>query len=169
MKKTKKTFVFVVDTDSYSGNFEREMCALLTGAEYEFYHDWDKRVAEQTRNAYQEHYFFIVNHMLYEPDPESNARHPRPCFLIPTPGWWNDGNGKQTKGTPPEGSYPAYQSVGLKFDARPPLALIKHFKSQAMTFNSVYKDAYLDHKDIKIIGFRLLEETTTVKTVSKKI
>lgn len=29
--RTLPPFVFVIDTDSYSGNFEREMCAYITG------------------------------------------------------------------------------------------------------------------------------------------
>ena len=30
MGKTKMKYLFVIDTDSYAGNFEREMCAYLT-------------------------------------------------------------------------------------------------------------------------------------------
>jgi len=26
-----KDYIFVIDTDSYAGNFERDMCAFLTG------------------------------------------------------------------------------------------------------------------------------------------
>jgi len=178
MKTTKKTFTFVVDTENYAGNFIREMCALIVGARHEFYHDWSKKVAEETRKVYSQPYSsinssipfeFIEEHLLCEADPVSASTNRVPCYLISTTGWWNGGYGKIQRGKPPKGTFPAYQSVGFKFDARPPEYLLVCFKKRARCFNAAYRGFNPSHEDIEITGFRLLEETTTTKVVTKTI
>lgn len=83
-------YLFVVDTDSYSGNFEREMTEYVVDA---------------------------LQSMIEEDDiiPEEVV-----SCIYPTPGFYNDGNGEHFPGDASEpGRYPAYQSVGIWLERVP--------------------------------------------------
>lgn len=75
--------LFVIDTDQYSGNFERNMCAFLTGIV------GDCGVGSEKANNYPE-----VEGVLQQPNEHGTMR---PCAIYETPGYYNNGLGFQFK------------------------------------------------------------------------
>lgn len=81
--------MFVIDTEQYSGNFEREMCAFITGRTggcevgYE-----EASLASQDLN--EEAVAWFEDHLESHSDDNGTSR---PCSIWPTPGWLNDGMG----------------------------------------------------------------------------
>lgn len=87
-----KRWIFVIDTEQYAGNFEREMCAYITGVTGEC------GVGEDFANLYlketgEEESRFIE---LLEQVSDDHGCH-RPCVIYPTPGWFNHGHGEHFK------------------------------------------------------------------------
>jgi hypothetical protein len=80
-------WIFVIDTEDYSGNFERELCAYITGRTGEcgvgddMAEFFDSEVGEPFEN--------VVD----EPDEDGGCL--RPTAIWPTPGWFNNGFGGQ--------------------------------------------------------------------------
>lgn len=125
--------IFIVDTGQYSGNFEREMVAYMTGAtgECEVGSDlaelanaeWRKaqRLLEDERDASgtdgpqeeddeeEDGIFGLPIPLQFRGDGCA-----RPATIWPTEGWVNDGNGKFSKSDGP--GWPAYMSVAVAFD-----------------------------------------------------
>ena len=99
-----KEYLLIVDTKDYSGNFERELCAWVTGRVGEC------GVGQQLAGLAvdpkgpmpmsKELWEFCEGHV--EDRPDSHGCH-RPCAISPTPGWFNDGLGAHHReGTDPE-------------------------------------------------------------------
>ena len=83
---TTEKYTFVIDTNQYSGNFERELCAFVSG------HVGDCGVGSEAAEQYlaqtkREPLPFIEQHR----DDDDNCL--RPCAIYLTPGWFNDGMG----------------------------------------------------------------------------
>jgi len=79
-------WIFVIDTDSYAGNFERDMCAYVTGVigECEVGDDFAELYRKETKEVesrFQE---------LLEQRSDDHG-HYRPCSLWETKGWLFDG------------------------------------------------------------------------------
>lgn len=77
-------YVFIIDTDSYSGNFERDMCAYITG-----------RVGECTVGDDMADAFIADGHKPFAnviDKPDSGGCW-RPCAIWPTLGYYNHGQG----------------------------------------------------------------------------
>jgi hypothetical protein len=74
---------FVVDTDKYSGNFEREMCAYMTG------HIGECEVGDKEAKKYLEKYSLIEG-IISKPD-DHGCR--RPVVIYETSNMWNNGFG----------------------------------------------------------------------------
>ena len=116
-------FLFVIDTEQYAGNFERELCAWCTGqigmcevgseeaADFKAEHPAEyaefSRVVEQFSRDEDDHTL-------------------RPACLVATPGWLNNGLGYNYRDDPSE--YPkaleAYIQSALAYD-KPQLAMIE--------------------------------------------
>ena len=79
-------FVFVVDTDQYAGNFERELCAFVTGHIGEC--GVGAEEAEEFRKDHLENPFEKA--ILHYPDEHGCSR---PVSIWSTPGRFNDGMG----------------------------------------------------------------------------
>ena len=166
--------IFVIDTDSYAGNFEREMCAYVTGqigecgvgdGQAEDFNAWlkSKGIAE---NPFED----ILGQVA-----DDNGCH-RPCAIWETPGRWNNGSGshyndaefsedKSWMGL----KHPAYESVAIFFNERPSDDLIAMMKERAAVFAANHLPYGGKTAPIAIRGFRLLEKktvTTVVETVS---
>jgi hypothetical protein len=100
-------FLFVVDTDSYAGNFERELCAFMTGQYGEC--EVGIETAEEALSAMPpklaEEFEMEVQHV---PDDHGCSR---PATIYPTPGWFNNGLGGEfpDDGTHEEEALTAYQ------------------------------------------------------------
>lgn len=81
-------YTFIIDTDSYSGNFERELCAYITGQVGEC------GVGEEYSKIFQEQFpaeYKIFKNLVYHKLKEDECR--RPCDIEPTPGRFNHGMG----------------------------------------------------------------------------
>lgn len=81
---------FVIDTDRYAGNFEREMCAFITGV------FGDCGVGERVSNnvCKDKDVKKIECYVGTEVDEHGCWR---PCKIYPTPGWANNGLGYEYK------------------------------------------------------------------------
>lgn len=125
---------FVIDTDQYAGNFEREMCAFVTGQIGEcgkgskqavlFHCDHPLRIDE------------FENLVVQFPDGHGNHR---PTAIWPTPGTMNE-----------SGSGAAYQSVAIFLDSEPSDEIITFMKKRALQFCAEY------NCPLSITGYRLL-------------
>jgi len=136
----KSEFIFVIDTEDYAGNFERELCAYCTGCV------GDCGVGEDSAKVFEEEtnikdswaYFDIFS----KPDDEGGCC--RPTSIYSTTGSSEN------------------NSVAIYFFTRPTKEQIELIKSRAEKYNEYVKT--LEYRDpIKIIGFRLIEEITTQK------
>lgn len=143
----------VIDTDSYSGNFERQMCAYITGRIGEC--DVGEKEARIAKSEIDSDILGWFNlNILSEPDDNGCYR---PVKIYPTPGFYNDGRGKHYKISEkkPEGrTFPAYQSIAIGVNQKMDDQVLKVMKSRAQDF--------ADNNDIKIIGFRWVVETVVV-------
>ena len=82
-------YYFIVDTDTYAGNFEREMCAHITGQVGEC--DVGQDIAKKAKdNIPLDKLDLFEEHIMQEPD--EHGCH-RPCKIYPTPGYHNHGLG----------------------------------------------------------------------------
>ena len=81
-------YLFVIDTDKYAGNFEREICAYITGQIGEC--EVGKENAKLARQEIPD----VVARLdeLIDSVPDENGCH-RPVSIFPTPGWFNNGMG----------------------------------------------------------------------------
>ncbi len=148
-------YVFIIDTDSYSGNFERAMCGYLTGIQNESTSRTDKYVDLFMQEMNVEEPYEYNEHILFMSGDFGES----PVEIFSTPGFFNDGHGGHYKdGTEYSGNkYPAYQSVGIFMDRKPTDEEIKILKERANKFQLL--NDY--HETIKVLGFRLIQRITT--------
>jgi hypothetical protein len=172
--------LFVVDTDTYAGNFEREMCAYITGqvGECEVGEEIAKAarmmLIEQDKEALE----FFDEYVLPVADEHGCSR---PVTIFTTPGRWNDGmGGEYPDGVEPTdpavierynkavererrgpalskpGKYSAYDSVAIFLLKEPPEAIRTLMMRRAQAFLDA-KIGRFPPKDVHITGFRLLK------------
>lgn len=174
-------YIFVIDTDQYSGNFEREMCACLTG------HIGVCEVGIEESVKFREE----VGEDMYEsmdawieqrPDDHGTLR---PCYLYPTPGYFNNGLGGEFKDGQEEEAlkhyrdyckkentkryldqidepltkHPAYLSVAIYFYKKPSQEVIDMMKQRIEVFLKGKDRIHKEPRTMKISGFRLIKET----------
>ena len=178
-------YVFVVDTNKYSGNFEREMCAFMTGNVGEC--GRGSETVEEYRKEVGEPLDFLVTVW------DNGCS--RPCTIWETPEMFNNGLGGEfrigeeakaqrhyqkeclktsrqkvhpndqeahtdrweKKSGEPCGKFPAYLSVGIYMARRPTTEEVEFLKKRA--------DEYGKANKIKVTGFRLFG----VETVTKEL
>lgn len=80
-----KSYIFCVDTNKYAGNFERQMCAYMTG----LYGDCG--VGKEHAQMYEEDCLVPLDGLITS-KPDEHGTY-RPCSIFPTPGWFNTGLG----------------------------------------------------------------------------
>ena len=132
-------YTVVIDTDSYAGNFEREMVAYITG-------HWDEYVGEDQAKVFQKEI------------PKENDWYPFDDVCIDVIGE-HDGYGtRNVAGIDNTGPNGLYNSVSFFFEKRPDLELISLIKERAYKFT---KEGSIHGRPqtMKIIGFRLLKKT----------
>lgn len=183
------TYIFVVDTDAYAGNFEREMTAFVTGVigdcgrGQEEADLFAKAVSEEVQDSFQ-------NLMAQVPDDHGCCR---PTSIYETPGFLNDGLGghyregeadspeviaryrKEMKKQLPDrkaekakpGNYPAYQSVAMFMNDRPDekqvaflISRVEAFCSQVNSKKTGVRRPGLYCGPVHVLGYRLLQERT---------
>lgn len=157
--------MFIVDTEQYAGNFERELTAWITGAVgecevgREFANIAEKELPLDTRKWFEMN---VTN------CPDDRGCY-RPTSLWETPGWYNNGSGKEFKvepgENPPKKGYPAYLSVAIFLDEEPPPEIVEVMKERARSFNQRPGRREWD-RDITVTGFRLIEQKVTKTTRS---
>ena len=135
-------WVFLIDTDSYAGNFERELCAYLTG------HVGDCEVGKKDARLFvedigdPEEYFPNIKKM-----PDDNGCY-RPASI-----WETDGKFQKIEHQGKTLNNILYNSVAVFFNEKPTAYQILLMKDRAG------KEFQVKHgrKPVKIKGFRLLE------------
>lgn len=88
-----KSKILVIDTEQYAGNFEREMCAYITGRFGECGVGDD--ISEEY-SSYIKHSSWWTDHVVLESDDGCY----RPVSIYPTIGWFNNGLGGHYKDIP---------------------------------------------------------------------
>lgn len=132
----KKGFVFAIDTNEYSGNFEREMCAYLTGCVGEC------EVGEE----YVDKTITPIFSKVIKQCPDDHGCY-RPCDAI-------------------ENESGVCHSVGIFFSVKPTDEQIEVMKKRSFEFNQemINKSSYNSGSKIEILGFRLLEIISNIKS-----
>ena len=168
-------YIFVIDTNLYSGNFEREMCAYLTGRVGEC------GVGEKEQRLFEKEVPEYSYSEEYIEDRQDEHGVYRPVSIWPTPGFWNDGLGdhypdsmwgdpktletykekikrdelQHLNLTVPE-RYPAYQSVAIFLLEKPPKELLTLWRKRIKEY---VKNDISDER-LKILKIRLIKEET---------
>lgn len=142
-------YICRIDTNEYSGNFEREMGAFLTGIVDEYGGDLEAATAQKELSA-EDFAWFEENISLVQ---DEEHGYYRPAVIAPTPGWSNDGHGKHFHNE--EYPYPAYQSVQIRFQIEPPAHIKTILCERAQTF------AAKAAMKVSNVEFARVETTTT--------
>lgn len=162
---TSDRFIFIVDTQQFSGNFERQMCAHLTNqvgeceVGKEYITDLEDLADEYPTHDIPRILAWIEDNILQVSEHDNGCL--RPCVIWPTEGRSNNGMGKHYNVKPSTPyKHPAYESVGIFFGAHPPQDVINYMIERSKTF-----DLYgiCKREDITITGFRLIGEVTEVR------
>ena len=146
-------WIFVIDCDKYSGNYEREMCAFITGQTGECEVGDNEQVEfedDVTDGLIPDSIVKEIEEKIMQVSDDHGTF--RPCTIYETPGRGNDGMGVHFDVDPETDSkpvYPAYESVAIFFNEKPSPDLIKLMKKRALEFS-----------DAKAKSFRLIEEVT---------
>lgn len=96
MTPNPKSKMLIIDTEQYAGNFEREMCAYITGQIGEC-NVGDDIVAEYSKSI--KNLDWWEKHIVNERDDSDHGCF-RPTSIWLTPGWFNNGVGGHFKDTP---------------------------------------------------------------------
>ncbi|MDP3917411.1 MAG: hypothetical protein Q8Q42_03955 [Nanoarchaeota archaeon] len=157
-------YLFVIDTDSYAGNFEREMCAYVTGQ------IGDCGVGEETAEAVKQEIPDTVAQLedLVELVPDEHGC-ARPVSIFPNPRYGNDGHGNHallTDENREQYPWPAYNSVSMFFHSIPDSKLIDIMKQRAQDVASRGVGLKGYEQKVGIEGFRFLEQHTTYKELN---
>ena len=91
-------YIFVIDTEQYAGNFERDLCAYCTGEIGDCGRGdrYAKLFAQEVPEATNP---FGCGSLDHRPDDSDNPCL-RPCAIWPTPGWYNTGLGGHFRDDP---------------------------------------------------------------------
>lgn len=87
MHPTQAPFIFVIDTEDYAGNFERELCAYITGNVGEC------NVGSEMAECFTEETGLTPFDNLAFTADEDDHGCLRPAKIYPTLGWFNNGSG----------------------------------------------------------------------------
>lgn len=107
------TYVVCIDTDSYSGNFERQMAAFAAGAFDEDRYHGEDQLAEFEEAAENDPMLAAIKDKVVCVTHEEYGEVTNTIW--PTPGRINNGMGGHADDVGQEG-YPAYESVAIFFD-----------------------------------------------------
>lgn len=184
---------FVIDTDSYSGNFNREVCGYVAGVDDGTHGGREAEVArEEIGEAMLE---WLEDNVLFFP--ESNG-FPRCAHLYPTAGWFNHGMGGHFRDGQEEEALedhrkevreyreqhpgalkgldenvlkkcPAYMSVVIWFGKEPPGVALSLMAERARKWAGIEPDEDWKRDKPKITGFRLTRKTTTSDEVVEEL
>lgn len=161
-----KEYKIIIDTEQYSGNFEREMCAYITGryGECGVGYEIAKFYASQIN-----HLEWFKENIVNQPDEDNGCN--RPVSVSVTPGWFNNGYGRHIReGTPTiRTKHPAYLSVEIYTHTIPPKEVIEEIIERAKYFclnrESIYAETskYITKENkepLTFTGVRIVQNTT---------
>lgn len=146
--------IVVIDTTAYAGNFERELCAYLTGQIAECY------VGEEFLESKEsiKHLNWWEENISPQENTEGSEFY-RPCTI------WQTGNSKE------------YNSVAIFVEQFPPQEVIDEALQRAKVFCADTEKVYNDHevyinrnmpKQIEIIGYSFVESEYTREVTETK-
>lgn len=145
---------FVVDTDQYAGNFERELTAYVIGQadEYANVDDYIAMFEEECGFDFEDLYDTRVS------DPGDDGIMRAPNDLAPTPGWSNDGHGGHYRVDADHPfKHPAYQSVAIFLSREPTSEELAELVKRATSFSQLSRRREWDDRPT-ILGCRLVKE-----------
>lgn len=118
-------YLFVIDTDQYAGNFEREMCAYVTGQFGEC--EVGKEIADEVRKREPK----LVERLedLVKSVPDDHGCN-RPVSIFPTPGWFNNGMGGHYRPGQEEEALAHYKQQVEKQALEAPKSYVEHLRPQ---------------------------------------
>jgi hypothetical protein len=182
---TKIKYTFVIDTDTYSGNFERPIFSFITGMSESCgeraYATYEAEAARKALKIKGEYAAGPLDELVEERirDPGDDGYHRSYVSITVTPGFYNvhgehfpaaySGKFKKQsncsdckEGKPAEQhrKWPAYQSVAIFLRRRPTDEEIKLIKTRALAYKDFPRQHEWDARP-NIIGFRLVVSTTT--------
>jgi hypothetical protein len=96
-------WIFVIDTEDYSGNFERELCAYITG------HIGECGVGDEMAEHFEKEVGEPLKNVVEEPDEDNGCL--RPTVIYPTPGWFNHGYGEHFRDGEDEKALKSFREV----------------------------------------------------------
>lgn len=139
ISKPTSNYLFVIDTDSYAGNFDRELCGYLTGDPNNYHSAADyAQMCEEEDTIFSED---IISKM----DVCESENGPTTVTIIK-----NDKN--------------IYNSVAILFEKKPTKKEIETMKARAEKFvKSVFIEEFCSR--FNILGFRLLKSEINYKEV----
>lgn len=157
----KPRWSFVVDTDQYAGNFERQLCAYVIGTVDEY----GESQAEFYLDSFESAMGYMGLAALKElsdcrvADPGDDGICLAPMDLAPTPDRYNEGKGEHYL-APLGIAYqePAYHSVAIFLQREPTQDEITILTQRAKEFELLPKIKDWDSRP-KILGCRLVSET----------
>lgn len=170
-------YMIYVDTEDYSGNFERELVAFATGCSHEYDHGGIEKIANTARSQMTFGDWWRYHIEEHSGDDEDDP----PCYanIAPTPGWFNNGMGGHFKigdpGVDVGGHhYPAYQSVSIAVDELPPADVWNEFQERVIEFCERFyvenPPAYNPHRTpITLTGVRQEEVVVETKVTRRQI
>ena len=140
-------WLFVIDTTDYSGNFERELCAYITGHIGDCGCGADMAELFDKETAELDCLDTCFDNVMDEPDEHGCWR---PVTIYPTKGKQRDNN-----------------SVAISFEKKPNEKQITLMKERAIKFADLPDEFVKEEKRIKkITGFRLIKNT--IKRVTEE-
>lgn len=165
----KTQWFVVIDTDSYSGNFERELASYITGIpqirgehlvkEIHEAYGFNSKVYGNEWDEHPENPFFgLFEYTDGEYGPEL-------AHIHPTPGWGNDGNGKHKRikvgcsSDKKNYPFPAYQSVIMGCFEKPTREQIEILREWSERFFAKNLRPWLG--SVKLLGIRVIQRKTT--------
>lgn len=165
-------YTLAIDTDSYSGNFERELFSFIFGIpdtrnggtrDLSIYADAAKAagVKKQLRKDYE--YELLDTRMN---DPGDDGYHRAYVTICPTPGYFNDGHGEHYADTEENRRkvgarrHPAFQSVAIFLNQLPTDKELKLIRERAQAFPT-FSGKQRWTGSPKILGYRILTAKTT--------
>ena len=118
-------YLFVIDTDTYAGNFEREMCAYVIGQVGEC------EVGKDNSELAKQEIPDVVARLeeLIESVPDEHGCH-RPVSIFPTPGWFNHGMGGDFRNGQEEEALAHYKEETRKYYEKVPEKYVEHLRDK---------------------------------------
>lgn len=165
-----KHYSIVIDTENYAGNFERRMCAFLTGQIGDGYVGDGADIVEKY-SADIKHLDWWNNHIIKK-QPVGNYHGKSPVHTAITPGWWNNGRGLHYRDGERLKSEkcPAYLSLEIYVSEIPSDDVIEELVERAKYFSKNLSEMkvtlFEKRKPLKLTGVRIINNKSIADELS---